>query len=420
MARYNIGGGGNSPLDKAFKTAPKSFRATPGFWDDPQQPYNFSQDLHQRTILFGARTRGVDTFEAMSYSPPSWMTVSGSFQGASAFKADNVDASNYLNYANYLGDVVAAYNDLWGVTFSTLAPVNEPVEGFWFYPNNQEGCNFSWEAIDKFIPIVRNALLARNLSTKIAAFDSWAVHSAAPLKSFSKETMDKIDYVNVHSYQPQADQTYKSYISIRQQVAKVARGAGKRVRVSEWGPQYQEGDELEVALIFARTITLDINVLGVCGWTYWLAVEQGEYTPYWGLIRSTWSYKQPFWRVRRKQYYVMMQFTRWVVPGSLMIQPQFACQAGLVVAYIAAKSQLVLIATNEEVRSVSLTFAFRDFAAVNVTAKVQIFRTSENEDYNNAGVIEEQQIPGLFSRTLLAKSVTTYVVNGVVPNDVSP
>jgi hypothetical protein len=79
IVRYNIGGG----ADLSFDTNLRPFGDIPGFKPrGPNAAYDWSADKQQRDVLFGARDRGANVFEAFSNSPPSWMTLSGSVTGA--------------------------------------------------------------------------------------------------------------------------------------------------------------------------------------------------------------------------------------------------------------------------------------------------------------------------------------------------
>ena len=75
---------------------------------------------------------------------------------------DNLNPKYYEAFADYLTEVVLQYKK-WGLQFDTLAPFNEPCEGWWYIDRNkaaQEGCNFSARSMDKvgakrkgFLPI---------------------------------------------------------------------------------------------------------------------------------------------------------------------------------------------------------------------------------------------------------------------------
>jgi hypothetical protein len=79
IVRYNRGGG----ADLSFDTNLRPFGDIPGIKPrGPNAAYDWSADKQQRDVLFGARDRGANVFEAFSNSPPSWMTLSGSVTGA--------------------------------------------------------------------------------------------------------------------------------------------------------------------------------------------------------------------------------------------------------------------------------------------------------------------------------------------------
>lgn len=376
--------------------------------------YNFSQDLYQRSIIFAAKGRGVKFLEAYSYSPPAWMTVSGEFTGANGYKVDNLDPSNYSAYAAYIADVVKAYDDLWGVKFNTISPVNEPVEGWWVNGGNQEGCNFAAESLDNFLPFVKQAFMVRGLNTSIAAFDSWISNVPKAYSKFSSLTRSVISRLNVHTYQPINQMSYKDSIALRQAVVTLAKSEKKDVHVSEWGPQYLKGSEFDVALIMGRIMNMDVNVLGALSWSYWQAVESYVGEPYWGLLYT--SEMDPFPReiYFRKQYYIMMQFSKWIVPGSRIIRTHWSCNAGLLAVYQSKVKRIVLVVTNEYTREFLRTFNFRGFYPANgTTVQVDIYRTSENEEHVYVGKVENLVLPGLFTRRIYRKSTTTYIFFGV-------
>jgi hypothetical protein len=77
IVRYNIGGG----ADLTFDTNLRPFGDVPGFKSGPNEPYDWTADKRQRAVLFAARDKGANVFEAFNNSPPHWMTLSGSVTG---------------------------------------------------------------------------------------------------------------------------------------------------------------------------------------------------------------------------------------------------------------------------------------------------------------------------------------------------
>jgi hypothetical protein len=53
-------------------------------------------------MLQEAKKRGANIFEAASYSPPFWMTVSGGSSGATLGHQDNLRPDMYGSFVNYL------------------------------------------------------------------------------------------------------------------------------------------------------------------------------------------------------------------------------------------------------------------------------------------------------------------------------
>jgi hypothetical protein len=71
------------------------------------------------------------------------MTKSGCSKGNpdNAPLHDNFDPANSDLFTDYLTEVVKYYHEKWGVTFTSIAPFNEPSSGYWPGPGgNQEGC----------------------------------------------------------------------------------------------------------------------------------------------------------------------------------------------------------------------------------------------------------------------------------------
>jgi hypothetical protein len=79
IARYNIAGG-DDPTHKHMRADAQM----EGFQNGPGAAFDWTRDAPQRRMLQEAKKRGAGIFEAASYSPPYWMTVSGCSSGADA------------------------------------------------------------------------------------------------------------------------------------------------------------------------------------------------------------------------------------------------------------------------------------------------------------------------------------------------
>ncbi|CAI5966664.1 unnamed protein product [Closterium sp. NIES-64] len=201
IVRYNIGGGHNETLSPQFsKDVTTGWKAIPGYWPAEAGPYDWSADQRQRNVLFGARERGANIFEAFSNSPPWWMTVSGDVAGASEKNQPNLQPRYEGKFVDYLTTVVEKFakDPAWNLTFDTLEPFNEPLENFWNAGNGQEGCNFDVPAITRVLWGTLDALKKKGLQTKVAAFDSWTEDTVSAIKSIAR--INEVKRINVHGY----------------------------------------------------------------------------------------------------------------------------------------------------------------------------------------------------------------------------
>ena len=121
---YFLTGGASLDYTRLARDNPDYF--PPGYRMDPDAPYNWTADAAQRNALAAALHWGADAVDAISFSPPWWMTISkdtaGGYQGT-----PNLEEGDYPAFADYLADVVNQFASQWGIRFKTLAPFNEPL-----------------------------------------------------------------------------------------------------------------------------------------------------------------------------------------------------------------------------------------------------------------------------------------------------
>ncbi|CAG8531131.1 25223_t:CDS:2 [Gigaspora rosea] len=167
VIRYNIGGGDNQSHHHM-----RIGGDVPGFQPCEKCDYNWTSDANQRWILFAAKDRGADIFEA--FSNRYWCSSGGQNY------ANNLNSDYYDKFADYLTEVVKWYKDEQGLTFRTLEPFNEPTTGYWkeFGMNaqfclytevgriagSQEGCTYKYLAMSEVVNKVGAYLNKKGLS----------------------------------------------------------------------------------------------------------------------------------------------------------------------------------------------------------------------------------------------------------------
>eukprot|EP00271_Cylindrocystis_brebissonii_P005785 TRINITY_DN18068_c0_g1_i1.p1 TRINITY_DN18068_c0_g1~~TRINITY_DN18068_c0_g1_i1.p1 ORF type:complete len:657 (+),score=112.01 TRINITY_DN18068_c0_g1_i1:492-2462(+) len=423
IARYNIGG--SPPIapstDHSIARA-AAFKAVPSFQPSKGE-YDWSADANQRKVLLGAVRRGVTILEAFSNSPPHWMTVSGSCTGASKKFAENLRPECAQDFADYLTEVVRHYRDEWKVTFDFLEPFNEPVEGWWVQGGPQEGCNFSREGMERVIPLVAASLQEKGLhSTKMSGIDAWAANTWHAVGGLKPEVLAHISQINVHGYyrfSPDDSFLHRALMWFwRKQVKVLADRLGKPVWQSEAGPLNFPGtSEIRGAVNMALVAIMDINVMHARAWLYWQALEVTS-TNFWGLIQAPFIVgARPTWE-RKKQFFTLMHFTKWIRPGSTILRVGPAVENELLAALNPAASTLVLVLANiSATRRLLRTLALKGLvrASENETPSLSVYRTSAVEEHAllfdglPLDLTDGLQLPVVGE----VESVTTFVVKGV-------
>ena len=390
--RYNIGGG-NDPLCGTGGThsacITPAYHATPGY-ESSSGTYDWNQDANQRWVAAHAQSLGADLFEAVSYSPPYWMTNSGTSEGG-ANGADNL-ASGYFGsgtgtFADYLTTVVQHFSSSFGIAFHHLEPLNEPGQSWWTAGDTkQEGCGFSLSNQELTIQDVLNSLAAKGLNTQVAAMDEFqegtlnsATKTAAyEFYNYDATTRGDLTELNTHGY----SSTLGSVA-----LATSALHYGKRVTQSEWGSGDTTGKDL------SNQILADLYLTRPTAWVVW----QPDYPGLMSIDYTNQSY------TTNEAYYAFEQYTKFIRPGFQFIaiaDPQSLA------AFNQQTRTLVIVTQNWTTSSRSVTYQLSNFTSLGTTAAV--YRTSATQNLASLGNVSISA--GSFTYAATANSLTTFVI----------
>jgi O-glycosyl hydrolase len=409
VVRYNIGGG-DAPGHEHMGAG----KEMPGFKPTEAGAYDWNADANQRWFLQAAKAR-IDparlVVEAFSNSPPYWMTNSGCASGASG-GGNNLKTDYYDDFADYLSEVVLHFRDSAGVTFRTLEPLNEPNATWWTAMGAQEGCHFDRTLQAQLLRAIRARLDQKGLQ---------AVRLAAPDESSLDETVDTyasydaatkavVYQINTHAYSG----------TRRADLRAAATRDGKKLWSSEidgsgapapFDVFAHDHDDIAPGLDLANRITKDLKEMQVDAWVFWQAMESEQaqvmLNKNWGLLHGDFQNGTETWSVTKK-YHVMMQYTRGIEPGGVMLE---ATHADAVAFVNATDRTLTIVQRNAAATGSVFGYDLTAFGAVGDVATVH--RTSAQENHQrlaDVAVVNERlvaQIP--------ARSVTTFVVPGVTP-----
>ena len=390
--RYNIGGGDDPLCGTAAHTAciTPVYHATPGYLASSDAKYDWTPDANQRWVATHAQDRGANLFEAVSYSPPYWMTISGTSKGG-VNGAPNLASGYYGSgpgtFADYLTTVVQHFDRHFGITFHHLEALNESGQSYWVSTDTkQEGCGFSLSDQEQTIQNVQDSLSSKRLLTQVAAMDEYeeGTLNASPrttayeFHNYDPTTVSDMTALNTHGYSSALGSVA---------MATCALHYGKRVTVSEWGTSDSTGKDL------SNQILADMYLTRPVAWTIW--------QPDWpGLVNI--NYANQTYTVN-EAYYVFENYTKFIRPGFQFIavsDPQSLA------AFDQQTGTLVIVTQNWTGSNRSVNYQLANFTALGATATV--YRTSATEDMASLGSVPLSS--GSFSYTANADSVTTYVV----------
>lgn len=391
VARYNIGGG-----DDPAHTHMRADAQMEGFQSGPNAAFDWTRDAPQRRMLQEAKKRGANIFEAASYSPPYWMTVSGCSSGANVAHQDNLRPGMYESFVNYLTTVIRNFRDAEGIRFESLEAFNEP-DGGWTARGRQEGNGASYSSQNALIPMLASQLKRAGLDTFVSGVDMNNLDAAVGgLGQLNPSALSALGRLNTHDYHTNPNPgRLKEYKSLAQKLH-------KPIWMSELGCCFHgqgDGTEMWGALFMADSVRMGLRDMGAEAWVLW--------QPDWNVITFDPNDGTPH---LRKQYYALAQYTRFIRPGFRIISAGGAYNT--LAAYSSSAKRLVLVSTNWD----AATPNDLDLSAfAKIPASAAVYRTTADEAVNlQEGRIALSSTSHLVDH-LPVRSVTTYVIDGVSP-----
>lgn len=385
--RFNIPGG-----DIASHTHMRVDARMPGYKTSRTGSYDWTADANQRRILKKIHAlKSSAIYEAISYSPPYWMTHSRCSSGE-ANGGSNLLAADYATFADYLTEVVKHYKDSVGVTFSMLTPMNEPFSNWWKANGQQEGCFFSQANQETLINAVYDKLTAKNMLSycKISAMDANSINEVlSGLNGYvSSGVISKVHDISTHSYTgTQRAELYNS-----------ATAQGKEVWQTETGPLWDKETGIDNYLVMANRIIDDLKGMKAVAWADWQAMSNENHWGFWRYNDSSKTY------VKLRSYYIRKQFSKYLKPGYTIVNSN----ANTIAALNAANNELVIVLINRDTtNSVSHKVHLNLFASTGASAAT--YRTSPTEDCVQLSNISITN--NIFSYNAPARSVSTFVIH---------
>jgi O-glycosyl hydrolase len=368
MWRFNFGAG------RQPERIPKPLRTTDTFEVAPGQ-YDFTRKPAERWMLAAAKKRGVEKFLAFSLSGTPRMTLNGFTNNDAGEATINLKPDMFDDYARYLADIVEY--------FAKHAPEEERVEFAWISPINepqwewikawQEATRASNDDIKKIVRPLHRLLREKGLKTHVQVVDSGNIENMYERNDHmtGKYKAEFGDYVDAFAGDRSVNRllgnvlSYHSYWSdgaehFHPRREKLRKKMDEYPGWSIWQTEYCVMDHkrdlgMDTALHVARVLHGDLTVVGVSGWSWWLAVSESDYKD--GLLFTDWTKPgDPESIIIPKLFWAFGNHSRFIRPGMVRVGidgPEQKHQGLLASAYTDPRSGRTVIVY---VNSIDRTF----------------------------------------------------------------
>lgn len=314
--RYNVGAGEKENPDSRLDR--NSWRSTESFLvynsETGEYEYDWTQDAAAQKMLDMCLSYGcIDTVVLFANSPHYSMCVSGQASGGLTPAASNLKKDCYDDFAEYMLDI-AEYFIGKGVPVKYISPINEPQwdwGGDWV---GQEGCHYEIDEVIEVGKAFAAEIKERGLDVKLSLAESGQVGDHA-MDCIDKiyENQDIVDVLSTYSYHSYwTDNNFTLKKAYGEYIHRNYRDV--ELEMSEWCelPCEHTTDDIEGALIMARTISEDVTLTGVNSWSSWVGVNE-DMTYADSMIGATYDCNE--YQIA-KRYYAMAHFSRFVPAGS--------------------------------------------------------------------------------------------------------
>lgn len=425
IARYNIGGGD----DPSHNHITRTDSDMPGYtvYQNGNITYDWSADSRQRNVLFKA----IDAcktdliVEMFSNSPPYYITKSGCTSGGTDSSVNNLKDDCYDDFAEYIACVCEHFEKTWGINVQSIDPMNEPYTNYWSaYSKKQEGCHFdTGKSESDMIIEMQSAMKRHGLEDSIlSGTDETGIDvQISAYKALSSAAKNAISRIDTHTYGG----------SKRTELQQLALSDSKNLWMSEVdgsGTAGTDAGQMSAALWLSERMITDCRGLGCSAWVLWQAIDNhicssgynGKIDSgmpdtekgYWGLAVADHDNNKI---ILTKKYYAFGQFSRYIRPGSKIL----ASSDNTMTALDEKNDRLVIVAVNTSGNSKDINVDLSQFSQIGDA--VSVVRTSGNmldgENWKEISPIKTDKDG--FNSSLLANSVTTYIIDDVEYKDIS-
>ncbi|MFB9052738.1 glycoside hydrolase [Formosa undariae] len=421
--RFNIGAGSASQgEDSGIKD---SWRRAEGFLQNSGQ-YNWKKQAGQQWFLQAAKDRGVEQFIAFVNSPPVQLTKNNKAHSSDGLSS-NLAKDKYVDYADFLANVMMHFKDSLGLSFNYVSPFNEPQ---WEWKGNQEGTPWNNDELATATRVIDSVFRYKKIDSKIEITEAGQIDYLTGEKEKYRNRSNQIETF----FSPESSNYLADLKTVAPKIAghsyfttwdiqklksareRIAEKLNKYPSLEYWMSEYcilenneeikGQGKDLgmQTALYLARVIHADLTIANASAWHWWLAISPYNYKD--GLVyvdkeTSDGSFFDS------KLLWVLGNYSRFIRPGAkrILVEHQGYNQLNnlkegvLISAYKNSDSSIVVVVVNQHDNAVNLKLNNNDLD------EMQQYVTDNQHNLQNieSKATEESEIK------ISGKSVTTLV-----------
>jgi len=308
--RHNLGG---DTLDD--KTIDNRWHRAESMLNTKTGKFDWSRDANARRILRDAVDAGAEQVILFVNSPPVSMTVNGHGHPTNGSgKGSNLSPKRYGEFAAYLGEITEHFLRVDKLPVVAVSPMNEPSTPY--DKPKQEGCNYTPQQTVALLKVILDEFKRRDLPVRIepAEVSTWR----ETLSYFQAMRGDPVlrgaltDFC-LHSYVAESASNVENKKKVRDWFDKNCQGM--RLHMSEWcDVRHGVGPDMDGAMPMVQRMFEDLTIGHAVTWQQWVAASSPQSHD--SLIHyDAKTHKLTL----TKRYWVMGQFSRNLVKGSVLL-----------------------------------------------------------------------------------------------------
>ena len=271
--RYNVGGGTNPEKNRIRDKS----RMTESFYvlnkETGKYEYDFSRDANAMAMLRKSLSYGcIDTVVLFANSPHYSMTKNGETFGETE-NVCNLKEECFDDYVAYFLTITKHFLDE-GIPVKYISPFNEPQWSWGGGNAGQEGCHYEPEQVVELSSLFAEGIRKNGIDVKLMIPESGEISGQYQQIFDALKNADSQNVIGSYAYHSYwSDDRFQQKIDLG--TWRMEKHSGDNVDMTEWCelPCEHDVNDVDAAVLMARTIASDFSLSKCSSWSNWVAVN---------------------------------------------------------------------------------------------------------------------------------------------------